>query len=177
MNSTPQPSIKSLLFACLLSIILAAIILLVAVLPAEFDIDPTGLGEKLGLTVLSKTVNDVKPSALSCSDHSTWQDTAMITVPAHKGVEYKFHVTKDEKINFSWHTASGIPLYFDFHGEPESNTTGYFKSYKVSTDHQSSGFLAVPFTGVHGWYWENKSNQAVVIILKTQGNYRVVGLL
>lgn len=181
MNTIPQASIKSLLFSCLISIVLAAIILLIAVLPAEYNIDPTGLGEKLGLTVLAQT-NDTAPhiDINTCPDpedstKSLWKDSIKITIPPHKGLEYKFHIAKGEAFEFVWKT-NGTKLYFDFHGEPQGDTTGYFKSFKESTNNQSSGTLSVPFTGSHGWYWENKSTQPVIINLKTRGNYKVLGL-
>ena len=181
MNSIPQASIKSLLLSCLFSIVLAIIILLVAVLPAEYNIDLTGLGKKLGLTVLAQTSNsephvDVNTCVDSDSlDQSAWDDSVKITIPPNKGLEYKFHINKDEAFDFIW-TTDGEKLYFDFHGEPQGDTTGYFKSFKISTENQSSGTLTVPFTGSHGWYWENKSNKAVVINLKTRGHYKTLGL-
>ncbi|MCK5189602.1 MAG: hypothetical protein KAR12_06060 [Methylococcales bacterium] len=191
MNTIPQPSVKSLILSCILSTLLAIIILFVAVLPAEFDIDPTGLGEKFGLTVLSQTADTTaKPTVISCPDSSLenkdpedkqiqtpqWKDTVIITIPAKKGLEYKFYISKGETLEFDWNT-NGEKLYFDFHGEPEGDKTGYFKSFKESTQSQSSGTLSVPFTGSHGWYWENKTNQAVTIILKTRGNYKIIGLI
>lgn len=188
MNTIPQPSVKSLILACIFSTILAIIILFVAVLPAEFNIDPTGLGRKLGLTVLSQTAdNAVKPSVISCSGDANlidekqgtiqWKNTVIITLPPKKGLEYKFNIAKDESFDFVWNTADKTKLYFDFHGEPKGDKTGYFKSFKESTDSQSSGSLVVPFTGAHGWYWENKTNQTVIIVLKTRGNYKIIGLL
>jgi len=181
MNTIPQASIKSLLLSCLTSLVLAAIILLVAVLPAEYNIDPTGLGEKFGLTALAQTTDTAPHIDIStCTDsksptESLWKDSVKITIPANKGLEYKFHITKGEVFEFVWNT-DGTKLYFDFHGEPQGDTTGYFKSFKETTDNQSSGTLSVPFTGSHGWYWENKSTQAVIINLKTRGNYKILGL-
>lgn len=191
MNTIPTPSIKSLIFSCISSIILAAIILLVAVLPAEFNIDPTGLGGKFGLTVLAANGSEdgtVQPVVISCpsddikqtatqkSSENMWQDSVMIAVPAKKGLEYKFYIKKGEVLEFVW-TTDGDALFFDFHGEPEGNTTGYFKSFKVSTDSKSSGTLVAPFTGSHGWYWENKTNKTVIINLKTRGQYKIKGLM
>jgi len=187
MNTLPKASIKSLIISCLVSIALAIVILLIAVLPAEFNIDPTGLGKKLGLTVLAQTDTEtIKAGVISCpeaakpADGETepveWPDSVMITVPAGKGLEYKFHVNKGDKLEFIWKT-DGSSLYFDFHGEPQGNTTGYFKSFKESTQSESSGTLIAPFTGSHGWYWENKTNHAVIINLKTRGQYKIKGLM
>jgi len=198
MNTIPQPSVKSLLLACISSTLLAVVVLLIAVLPAEFNIDPTGLGKNLGLTILSQTVDlKEKTVVISCPEsgntsvteklkstkqiqdlgHTThWQDTVAISIPPGKELEYKFYISKGEKLEFVWDT-DGIALYFDFHGEPEGDKTGYFKSFKESTQSHSSGTLIVPFTGSHGWYWENRSNQTAKIILKTRGKYKVLGLI
>ncbi len=186
MNTLPTPSIKSLIYSCIASLLLAMIIFVIAVLPAEFNIDPTGLGKKLGLTILAQTHHkDIKPTIATCDETKKtteqveangWQDSVMITVPAKKGLEYKFHIKKGEQFEFVWKT-EGTSLYFDFHGEPEGNTTGYFKSFKESTQSESSGTLVAPFTGVHGWYWENKSNHPVSITLKTRGQYIIKGLM
>lgn len=187
MNTIPHPSVKSLIWSCISSVLIAMIIFVIAVLPAEFNIDPTGLGKTLGLTVLSQTADDAtKASVISCPETTElttenpntqkWKDTVIITVPANKGLEYKLYIAKDEKLEFTWNT-DGEALYFDFHGEPEGNKTGYFKSFKESTLNQSSGTLSVPFTGSHGWYWQNKSNKPVTIILKIRGNYKTIGLL
>jgi len=203
MNTIPKASVRSLILACFTSTLLAAVVLIIAVLPAEYNIDPTGLGKTLGLTVLSQTAEaPIKPTIINCPEsgntrvstekidnhthnheqrhehtHSElWKDTVTIPIAAGKGLEYKFYLNKGEKLEFVWDTA-GIPLYFDFHGEPEGDKTGYFKSFKESTQSQFSGTLVVPFTGSHGWYWENKSTQTVKIILKTRGNYKVLGLM
>jgi hypothetical protein len=58
-------------------------------------------------------------------EHST-----EVTVPAGSGVEYKLHMLKGEAIRCSWNSAGEV-LFFNFHGEPKGDTTGYFESYKV----------------------------------------------
>ena len=51
--SSETPSSKSLIRATLISVVAAIIILLVAILPAEYGVDPTGLGGAMGLTELN----------------------------------------------------------------------------------------------------------------------------
>jgi hypothetical protein len=204
----PVQSLKSLIIATAFATLLAALILIAAVLPAEYGIDPTGLGGKMGLTALSAQAEATsQPLAITCeappsqvaeiSDQDQhqaaneptvsteashkqtqpqWQDSVKIIVPAGDGLEYKFHMVKGASLEYSWAT-DGSKLYFDFHGEPKGDTTGYFKSFKESTDNQSSGALTAPFEGPHGWYWENKTRSPVTILLNTKGSYRVLGLM
>jgi hypothetical protein len=100
----------------------------------------------------------------------------VITVPAGSGLEYKFNINKNAELAYAWIT-DGASLYFDFHGEPAGDTSGYFKSFKETTDNQSDGVLKAPFTGTHGWYWENNTQNPVQITLKTRGQYTVKGLM
>lgn len=54
-HSPDLPSTARLIRATLLSAVVAAIILVTAVLPAEYGIDPTGIGARLGLDALHAT--------------------------------------------------------------------------------------------------------------------------
>lgn len=49
------PTTRQLLKATALAIAVAAVLLVTIVLPAEYGIDPTGIGKRLGLNVLSET--------------------------------------------------------------------------------------------------------------------------
>lgn len=170
------PSLKSLILACLAAIVLALIVLITVVLPAEYAIDITGLGAQFGLSVLAP--KDRKPQNLvvSCQQQlADWQDVVAVTIPPHQGLEYKFALQQGASLEYAWSSAT-VPLYFDFHGEPKGDTTGYFKSYQETTDSQAQGRLVAPFTGAHGWYWENKTAAPVTVILNTRGDYQVLGL-
>ena len=78
---------------------------------------------------------------------------------------------KGDSFSYAWKT-DGEVLFFDFHGEPANDTSGYFKSFANGTNSESSGSLTATFTGTHGWYWKNSSAKPVVITLKTRGDYQ-----
>jgi hypothetical protein len=64
MSYPPSPALPStarLLRATLLSVLVAAVILMTTVLPAEYGIDPTGIGARLGLDALQPATD--KPKA------------------------------------------------------------------------------------------------------------------
>ena len=203
----PLQSTKSLINSSLVAVLLAVVILFTAVLPAEYGIDPTGLGKKMGLTSLSEiaqktpttsaencnppapsmaknTDKAVTPSPspdsgiqpLSNADAIQWKDTVKIVIPPKGALEYKFAMAKDGLLEYSWLT-DGASIYFDFHGEPKGATDGYFKSYLETTERTSKGKLAAPFEGIHGWYWENETDQPITIQLNTNGTYQVLGVM
>lgn len=162
---------RSLIKATITSFVIAIITLVLFVLPAEYNIDPTGIGEKLGLTVFHQ-----EPSAPTAEQSSDGEmDVVTVTVPAGRGVEYKLAMTQFQKVTYQWETEQG-ELYFDLHGEPEGDTTGYFESYTIATSDKVKGSFTVPFAGSHGWYWRNDSDQDINVQLIIEGDYVIQGL-
>ena len=112
----------------------------------------------------------VKQNA-EASMQAAWQDVVTVTIPERGAKEYKVLLTKGSKFEYTWQT-NGAKLFYDFHGEPAADETGYFKSFKKNTESASSGELIASFDGTHGWYWKNNSSSAVDIILKFNGDYQ-----
>ena len=174
-----QPA-RTLAKAFAAAVTLAAIILLTIVLPAEYNIDPTGIGGRLGLTILSSNLASSVPEqipgvAIGTDDPGYREDQTAITIPANKGLEYKFHLQQYGNLTYEWSSGDGV-LYFDLHGEPDGDTTGYFESFAAANGNEMKGSITAPFAGSHGWYWRNGSSEDVVVNLKTQGIYEIIGL-
>ncbi len=104
-----------------------------------------------------------------------WRDSITLTLPARGDKEYKLQLEQGATLEYQWET-NGAALFFDFHGEPENDNSGFFESYKKGTESQSSGSLTTPFAGTHGWYWRNYTALPVTLTLKTKGEYQRLGL-
>ena len=102
---------------------------------------------------------------------TAWKDTIIINIPARGDTEYKLYMEKTATFDYAWET-DGAELYFDFHGEPAGDTTGYFKSFQKSTNNKAVGSLTTSFAGTHGWYWKNNTGSQVVVTLKVKGDYQ-----
>jgi len=103
--------------------------------------------------------------------HAIREDTIKIVIPARGDKEYKLLLENNVTFQYSWKT-DGTELFYDFHGEPAGDTTGYFKSFKKATDSNASGSLTTVFAGTHGWYWKNNYPFAVTITLNVKGEYQ-----
>lgn len=112
-----------------------------------------------------------KAQKLEVAQQSDWKDIITVMIPARGDKEYKLHLDKDATLEYSWET-DGAELFYDFHGEPKGDTSGYFKSFKKNTSNQESGSLTTVFAGTHGWYWKNNTQSPVVITLKAKGEYQ-----
>jgi hypothetical protein len=173
MNKTP--STQTLLKASSAAILIAGITLLTIILPAEYNIDPTGMGKQLGLTVLAQappkpmTEKNIDINGLAYRD-----DVTTIEVPANGGIEYKFYLPQYGTLKYEWF--SDAAMHFEFHGEPQDDTSGYFETYTLAISDEMEGAMTVPFGGSHGWYWKNTSDEMITVTLTTEGNYRVIGV-
>lgn len=166
-----QKTSRSLIKATVISLLIAIVSLLLFILPAEYNIDPTGIGGKLGLTVFNEEPSQTSTMASKAGQ----QDSVILTVPAGKGIEYKLAMQQHAKASYEW-TTDGGSLYVDLHGEPTGDTTGYFESYTIATVTEMKGSFTAPFAGSHGWYWKNKSDRDIQVQLIFNGEYAIEGL-
>ncbi|PKG81432.1 hypothetical protein CXF85_18360 [Colwellia sp. 75C3] len=169
---------KALFKSTIIAAVIAGLVLISFILPAEYNIDPTGIGAKLGLTALANPVatSEIKTKQTENStDSQKSADIIEVVVPAGRGVEYKFAMTQFKKMEYQWQT-DGTVLFFDLHGEPEGDTTGYYESYAIATSIEMKGSFTTPFTGIHGWYWKNTSDKPITVKLNVSGEYTIVGL-
>src|ERR1035438_1871118 len=178
---TEAPSKQAIVKATLIAFAAALVILFTAVLPAEYGIDPLRTGQALGLIGLSKATENAAATAgratpvqtgIYTSQPNTYKvDSEDLSLTPGEGVEIKYHMQKGAAMVYAG-KADG-KVQFEFHGEPDLKPRpDYFESYeldnKVGQDHSVVSFTA-PTTGIHGWFWENKSKKEVKIHLTTAG--------
>jgi hypothetical protein len=170
-----SPSRATLLKTIGIVLAVALLLLTLVVLPAEYGIDVTGLGGRLGLTRLYQEGVGVSGGSIHTSHENSYRtDQVEVTLRPEEGLEYKFILDQGAMMVYSWQ-ADGL-LYYDFHGEPEGDTSGYFESYSATVNLEANGSFNAPFEGRHGWYWRNRGDQAVTLTLSTAGYYEVLGV-
>jgi hypothetical protein len=104
-------------------------------------------------------------------------DSREITLEPAEGMEIKYNMKKGAGLLYSWTTSA--PVFFEFHGEPNVKPKGkegtdYYESYDLQDKEpkdQAHGTFIAPSTGLHGWFWENKSPNAVTLKLVSAGFY------
>jgi hypothetical protein len=177
------PSKRSILMATGLALGAALVILLVAVLPAEYGIDPLRTGRMLGLMDISRAGESPAPvgsraiptaSGIYVAEPHTYRtDSEDLGLGPGEGVEIKYHMQKGAAMVYAWQADGKVQ--FEFHGEPDQKPRpGYFESYQLDNkagQDQSFGSFTAPTTGIHGWFWQNKGKKEVKIHLTTAGFY------
>jgi hypothetical protein len=185
---------KSIVFAA----IGACIILVLFVLPAQFGIDPTGVGRLTGISQLSQSGRTIQivdvvggnesvreieipaygepvplpnPDVFQDSAVAAKSDTLQITIPPEAETEVKTVLQAAKVIVYSWQTDRGT-VYSDFHGHDPAAGNEFFVRYKEHQEgSEDNGSLVAPFAGEHGWYWVNYNEFPVTVTLKLTGFY------
>jgi hypothetical protein len=191
MASSAQPefpSAKGVLVRLLAAGTIGAVIVVCAVLPAEYHVDPTGFGRISGLLAMSapaKPEENKAPTAETSAvepvlPKNAWffpaefrTDTIKIPLKADGELEWKVLMKTGGVLVYSWSTDQG-KVYYDFHGEPLNNPKGS-KSYREDQEgaSTSSGGLVAPFEGIHGWYFLNLTDKPQVVTVKLAGFYQL----
>jgi hypothetical protein len=182
--TTPElPSLSRLLRATALAFVVAAVLLILIVLPAEYGVDPTGIGRRLGLTRLAAADTHEQPAAIPAGrlaaaierPASFRVDEVGLTLASGEGAEIKATMREGDRFVYSWSTHGGA-VDFDMHGEPAVRKGDEYSSYsKKDGETGSHGSFEAPFDGTHGWFWQNLGADPVTITLKTSGFYDRIG--
>lgn len=183
LSNVELPSTKKLLRSTLLAISIAAIILISTVLPAEYGIDPSGVGRILGLTKMGEIKVSLAEEAASIETKSSTDDQLVhetsssesevkfqsgvlaISLNPNEGQELKVFMKKDDQIKYSWWT-NGAEINFDSHTD-----SGEYHKYKNGKMNSDQGMLKAVYDGRHGWWWKNRSSEKITITLEVEGQY------
>jgi hypothetical protein len=181
------PSNAQLMKATAISLLIAGIILVTFVLPAEYGIDPTGIGGRFGLTAMAKEVSADPPVTPPAPAKSPGQeivvkrsapfrsDTLKVILQPGKGSEIKATMLEGDALVFTWSTEGG-PVNFDMHGEPPNAGNTFTSYWKDSGKTSAHGNFVAPFAGSHGWYWGNRGSQPVTVTVTASGFYEDIAL-
>ena len=191
------PSSRRLLASIAAAVAVAAVLLLLVVLPAEFAIDPTGLGARMGLTAMhapSRTlqIKDVtggnenyreakipdpgeptplpNPAVVQLKSADAQTKTVTVQLGLDQQTEIKAVLDAAQVILYTWHADGEV--YTDFHGHEPGTGKEFVRYEEQQSGHEGRGSLVAPFSGEHGWFWLNISDQPVTITLTVTGYYR-----
>lgn len=206
------PSSAKLIRSTIIAAIVALILLVTVVMPAEYALDPTGAGRLLGLTEMGEIKEQLEEEAAAdeaaqmvtvqpSSDESApepaapatetaeatepeaelkveepaptpaakpqWQDEVRVVLTPGEGTEYKLTMNEGAVARYSW-ASEGGPINYDTHGDGSGQSISYEKGRGVPED---EGELEAAFTGNHGWFFRNRNDNDITLVLRTGGDY------
>lgn len=190
------PSKKQLNRATLIAAGVAATLLITTILPAEYGVDPTGVGSALGLTPMGELKReqatsdavarnvkaagddgdltlDAEPaaSASTVAASGIQAGEVTLTLAPDEGMEVKATMKAGDELQYRWST-DGPKVNFEFHGEEAGAASSDYTSYEKGSSAGGNGKFRAPFDGTHGWYWRNRTGQPLTIKVEATGVFQ-----
>lgn len=171
-------------------LVAGVLIVVGAIMPAEYNVDPLGLGKLTGVSRLWAPESQEfagggaplfhaseAPRAIHVADiplgAAGWDESAL---------EYKVRMTPGESILYRWTamkldgSPATVPIAFDMHGhdvvaegQPET-VVEYAKGEALA----QSGSLTAPMDGIFGWYFKNAGDDPLMIRLEVEGYFDII---
>ncbi len=186
------PSMGKLIKSTIIAAIVAGVILITVVLPAEYGIDPTAIGKTLGLkkmgeikvsleeelaveTAAKLAKIDAAEESVQTPEINTQPATdalsheMQVTLAPDEGTEIKVAMSKNSSVQYKWWTDGGR-ANFDTHADSKKLKINYH-SYDKGSKQKNEGTLVAAFDGSHGWFWRNRTSKTITITLQTDGEY------
>lgn len=180
------PSSGKLLRSTAIAAAVAALLLVTVVMPAEYGVDPTGIGRVLGLTEMGEikaqlareveadataAITPVPDEAAAVTSSGIAADTVRITLAPNEGKEIKLAMREGARVSYRWETDRGVVNY-DTHADREAAPAIKYHGYGKGQGTQSDeGVLVAAFDGMHGWFWRNRGAETVTVTLRANGDY------
>jgi hypothetical protein len=191
-ESTDLPSSRQLVRSTAIALVAAVVILVTVVLPAEYAIDPTGIGRLLGLTEMGQIKKQLAEEATADAANETmtpgpaaasapaaaplnvpvaadagWRDEMRVELAPDQGAEIKLAMTAGQRATYAWQVDGGA-VNFDMHGDGGSEAISYEKGRGAAS---GEGVLEAAFDGNHGWFWRNRGDAPVTVVIRAKGEY------
>lgn len=184
---SPLPRGKMLALTAAAAVV-GTLIVFGAILPAEFNQDPLGIGQLTGLDRLApppeSALDETANTTPLARDYPTGFRSDTIEFPLAalgsrgRSIEYKVSMKKDAALIYEWSVpgvANPAEFYSDLHGEtPAPNGELIVATYRQAVGASANGFMIAAFDGIHGWYLQNRSANPVVVKLKISGFYELL---
>ena len=199
LNSTKPtleelPTTSQLVKSTIIAFVAAVVVLVIIVMPAEYGIDPTGIGRSIGLTEMGEIKKQLSEEAEAdreleklksdqsslwynflgvfintafAQDAENWGDSVTFTLKPGDSAEWKLIMKQDMTVEYKM-IVEGGRVNFDLHGHGSGRSTSYKKGRGSKG---SEGKISAKFDGEHGWFWRNRDKVNVTVTIKVRGDY------
>ena len=179
------PSSSQLIKSTIIAFVVATFLLVLIILPAEYGVDPTGVGHALGLkkmgdiktSLKQEAINDIIISEAILEEQNEpainlieSHDRMAVQIQPDEAIEIKLEMKKGTVTKYKWTTENGT-LNYNLHGDGYKGTQKSTTYKKGRNTHSDKGELIAEFDGYHGWFWRNRNDVTVTVKLEASGDY------
>lgn len=87
----------------------------------------------------------------------------------YDSIEMKYKLAQGRPMIFSWHAP--VPLHYDMHSVPDVGGNPATESFAISDAPVQTAVYVAPFTGIHGWFWQNQTLNPVTVTIDATGAF------
>ncbi len=195
------PSTTKLVKSTVLAAITAVALLVTVVMPAEYGIDPTGVGNAIGLkkmgeikmSLAKEAAAEEQATQIASIEQPAAQKvaaTANEPVPEANPIETSADIRSDEmKVTLAPDEGTEIKVTMpkgkkvDYSWSSDGGKANFdvhgdskalkidYHGYEKGSAQTKEGFIEAAFDGNHGWFWRNRTSETITVTLKTSGEY------
>lgn len=201
--ATELPTAGTLLRSTLIAAGVALLLLVTVVMPAEYGVDPTGIGRVLGLTRMGEIKQQLAREAAeaeaadgasavrspgaaaesSMAAPSVPGTAATSVAPAGRSDSVSVMLRPGQGAEYKLAMRKGARAAYAW--SVQGGTVNYdvhadapgirYHGYsKGQATPAVSDTLVAAFDGMHGWFWRNRGSSPVTVTLRTSGDYEAI---
>ena len=198
-DAAQLPSTGKLLRSTGIAALVAGALLVTVVLPAEYAVDPTGVGRLVGLTEMGRVKMALAAEAEEAEAAEAGAEAANLMAPEELAAttapqappagapaaagaqahETSLTLAPDQGAEIKLVMRQGARAQYVWStngGRVNFDVHGdgagvSYHGYGKGSDARSEGVLTAAFDGNHGWFWRNRTGKPVTITLRTSGDY------
>lgn len=161
--------------ASLKIVVLSAAATLLAVfaliLPAVYNLDPTGVGARLGLIGSAgkpAAAKPVIPEAVPPPGLPEQRSEAFtLEAPPRQTLRFRFVMERDFELDYRW-AASDAALLMELQGAKPNGESRVFGKLRAK---KGKGFFIAPFNGEFALQWQNTTDRPITVKLTMKGYF------
>ena len=200
-NDRELPSTGKLVKSTILAAVTALALLVTVVMPAEYGIDPTGVGNAIGLKKMGEIKMSLAKEAAAEQEivkmANTRQAITLAETPIVSGPidqqsdetaltnirtdEMSVTLAPDQGTEIKVTMAKGKKVEYswdtnggkaNFDVHADSKELDIdYHGYEKGAEQKKEGIIEAAFDGKHGWFWRNRTSETITVTLRTSGEY------
>ncbi len=87
----------------------------------------------------------------------------------YDSIEMKYRLAQGQPMIFAWRAP--VPLHYDMHSVPDQGGNPATESFAISDAPSQAAVYVAPFTGIHGWFWQNQTLEPVTVSIDATGAF------
>src|SRR5690606_36048563 len=106
----------------------------------------------------------LRSGVLTLAEKPVHTDKWVHTLQPFDSIEFKYTLDQGQPMLFNW-AATG-EVHYDLHSHPFDGGPEMTEGFSKGNGSAQQGVYIAPFSGIHGWFWQNRTMEPVTLTLE-----------